>query len=233
MAISLSEFTPLSNQGGATSYAMAAKAVTAASAILVVTWAPGRGFIPSGVSDNQSNSYLLINTADGTDHSGTLKVWLAQNCAAGSTTITVTTNSDSISNLGIYAVEVLGASIAAALSASSKHDCTEDGGHTTTIYGADSPGLSVPAGAYAFAFWNIDRSSSPSGPTGWSTLNVPADSTFPLRGMYKSFPGGGSNERAQLTVSTGVHYDAFTAVIAAEGGGGSSSGAARNYYSQL
>jgi hypothetical protein len=167
MAITVSELAAVIDNAGASNPLTASKTFTAGSSVLVFYSTGGAGLTPvvtDGGNTYNQKSYVINTT------STNLKTWcfLAENVTGGAKTI-------SIAGVGGYAqgmhvFELLGAD-------ASSFDAVDEfeGLSNLDLYAAEAGGITISAGALAFAFYVPDRdvtSVTVSGYTSGTTSNV-------------------------------------------------------------
>ena len=216
MAITVVEHTATPVTGASPSTLSTTKTLTAGSTIIVFGEGSSGGAALT-ISDGV-NTYAQKQTV--TDAT-TIKTWcwIAENVAGGSTTITVSGYGGFGGSLLLY--ELQGASTSVSYDAS---DSIANANSTTPIYAAQAGGITVSAGALAFALFRYDRDPSgltASGYTAGTDSNRSGIAYFFPR--WKTFAGGASGERASSTLGSASGYSTgvLISVKAAAGGGAS------------
>ena len=184
--------------------------VTAGS-LLVAVVRVSTASVPT-VSDSLGNTWTL-NKAQSSANTGNQSalVFSAPNCAAGSTTITLTGTLGS-SSINCKVLEFSGAVTASPVAVSGQN--TDD--TTVAPTATPTPGLSVPTNALGITAFTFDRTATTSSPTSWTGV---ASANANIYWGYRVYTGAVTAERGAPTGSSNAHYEsvlvAYSAAIVA------------------
>lgn len=215
MAITVSELAMVTNTGTTIS---ATKTLTAGSTVLVfASTVSGGGVAFSGCSDDGGNTYTerITETQSATNLETTL--YVAENVASGSTTITVSGLGGYLGELHVF--ELVGASTSGSFDAVDSFEQA-----VTSVYAAQAAGITVTAGATALAFYVGDRDLTALSASGYTagTTSSAAGGAIYFYPRWQSFPSGASGERAAGTLTTNGYTHGILVSIKEAAGGGSS-----------
>ena len=172
--------------------------VTAGS-LLVAVVRVSTASVPT-VSDSLGNTWTL-NKAQSSGNTGNQSalVFSAPNCAAGSTTITLTGTLGS-SSINCKVLEFSGAATASPVAVSGQN--TDD--TTVAPTATPTPGLSIPTNALGVTAFTFDRAATTSSPTSWTGV---ASANANIYWGYRVYTGAVTAERGAPTGSSNAHYE--------------------------
>lgn len=213
--MALNFYTPASGSG-ASSYG-STLSVSAGSTILILGIFDAGGNYSARVGGSTTGVIEVANRV-ATNTAARLKAWVKENVSAGSTLVEIFDPGAGAFSGQLCAVEITDAPASSVLDVMSDYE--GNAGIDTVAHAAASGGVTIAAGSTVFAWFGMDRTSTRSGPTGYTVDTVAADTaTYPWL-AHKTFPSGGTAERATMN-DNAAKYGAILVSIKSVGGGGS------------
>ena len=195
--MALNFYTPASGSG-ASSYG-STLSVSAGSTILILGTFDAGGNFSARVGGSTTGVTEVANRV-ATNTAARLKAWVKENVSAGSTLVEIFDPGLNAFSGQLCAVEITDAPASSVLDVMS--DFEGNAGIDTVAHAAASGGVTIAAGSTVFAWYAMDRTSTRSGPTGYTVDTVAADTAAYPWLAHKTFASGGFG---QATYHSDVH----------------------------